>query len=89
MYEALKLAGQIQTVDQIMVIELHDRLFYEQSGGGLTISGGEPMRQAGFSLGLLQAVRAEGLHTCLDTSSWASQRPFEQVLPFVDLFLFD
>jgi glycyl-radical enzyme activating protein len=89
LYEALKLAGQTQTVDQIMATILRDRLFYEQSGGGLTISGGEPMLQADFTLALLQAARAEGIHTCLDTCGWASQRAFEQVLPFVDLFLFD
>jgi len=72
-----------------MAVVRCDRLFYEQSGGGLTITGGEPMLQAEFTQELLQAARAEGLHTCLDTSGWASQRAFEQVLPFVDLFLFD
>ena len=88
-YEALKLAGRMQRVDEVMAVVLRDRLFYEQSGGGLTITGGEPMLQAEFTLALLQAARAEGIHTCLDTSGWASQRLFEQVLPFVDLFLFD
>ena len=89
LYEALKLAGQVQSVEAVMAVVRRDRLFYEQSGGGLTITGGEPMLQAEFTLALLQAARAEGLHTCLDTSGWASQRAFEQVLPFVDLFLFD
>ena len=89
LYEALKLAGQAWTVERVMAIVRRDRLFYEQSGGGLTITGGEPMLQAEFTLALLQAARAEGLHTCLDTSGWASQRAFEQFLPFVDLFLFD
>ncbi|MGB8213763.1 MAG: glycyl-radical enzyme activating protein [Anaerolineales bacterium] len=89
LYEALKLAGQEQTVEQVMAVVLRDRLFYEQSGGGLTISGGEPMLQPEFTLALLKAAKAEGLHTCLDTCGWTSQRAYEQVLPFVDLFLFD
>ena len=89
LYEALKLTGQTVTVEHVMAVSLRDRHFYEQSGGGLTITGGEPLLQPEFTLALLQAARAEGLHTCLDTSGWASQRVFEQVLPFVDLFLFD
>jgi glycyl-radical enzyme activating protein len=89
LYEALKLTGREYTVDQIMTIVLRDRPFYEQSGGGLTITGGEPMLQEEFTFDLLQAARAEGLHTCLDTCGWASQRAFEKVMPFVDLFLFD
>ena len=89
LYEVLQLAGRVVTVEAVMAVVRSDRLFYEQSGGGLTITGGEPMLQAEFTLELLQAARAEGLHTCLDTSGWASQRAFEQVLPFVDLFLFD
>jgi glycyl-radical enzyme activating protein len=89
LYEALKLAGKELTVREVMAVVLRDRLFYEQSGGGLTISGGEPMLQPEFALELLKAARAEGLHTCLDTCGWTSQRLYEQVLPFVDLFLFD
>jgi glycyl-radical enzyme activating protein len=88
-YEALKLAGSTETVESIMAVVLRDRLFYDQSGGGLTISGGEPMLQAEFTLALLKVAKAEGIHTCLDTSGVASQHALEKVLPFVDLFLFD
>ncbi len=88
-YEALKLAGTEMTVEEVMAILLRDRPFYEQSGGGLTISGGEPMLQAEFTLGLLRAAKAEGLYTCLDTCGWTSQRSVELILPYVDLFLFD
>jgi pyruvate formate lyase activating enzyme len=83
------LAGKELTAREVMTVVLRDRLFYEQSGGGLTLSGGEPMLQPEFSLELLKAAKAEGLHTCLDTCGWTSQRAYEQVLPFVDLFLFD
>jgi glycyl-radical enzyme activating protein len=89
LYEALKLAGREQTVAEVMAVVLRDRPFYEQSGGGLTIGGGEPMLQADFTLALLKAAKAESLHTCLDTCGWTSRRLYEQVLPFVDLFLFD
>jgi pyruvate formate lyase activating enzyme len=89
LYEALKLSGKEQTVDEIMTIILRDRPFYEQSGGGLTITGGEPMLQEEFTLELLKAAKSEGLHTCLDTCGWTSQRAYMQVMPFVDLFLFD
>jgi glycyl-radical enzyme activating protein len=89
LYEALKLAGKEQTVEEVMAVVLRDRPFYEQSGGGLTVTGGEPMLQAEFTLALLKAARAEGLHTCLDTCGWTSQRLYKKVLPFVDLFLFD
>jgi glycyl-radical enzyme activating protein len=89
LYEALKLAGKEQTVEEVLGVILRDRPFYEQSGGGLTISGGEPLLQAEFTLELLKAAKAEGLNTCLDTCGWFNQRTYEQVLPFVDLFLFD
>jgi glycyl-radical enzyme activating protein len=89
LYEALKMAGKEQTVEDVMAVVLRDRPFYEQSGGGLTISGGEPLLQAEFTLELLQVAKVEGLHTCLDTCGWTSKRLYEQVLPSVDLFLFD
>jgi pyruvate formate lyase activating enzyme len=89
LYEALKLAGQERTVEQVMAVVLRDRPFYDQSGGGLTITGGEPMLQEEFTLALLKAARSSGLHTCLDTCGWASQHAYAQVMPLVDVFLFD
>jgi glycyl-radical enzyme activating protein len=89
LYEALKLAGREMSVDEVMTVVRRDKPFYEQSGGGLTITGGEPMLQPEFTRELLQAAKVEGLHTCLDTCGWASKQAYEQVLPFVDLFLYD
>jgi glycyl-radical enzyme activating protein len=89
LYEALKLAGQDQTVEEVFAIVQRERPFFEQSGGGLTITGGEPMLQAQFTLGLLMAAKVKNLHTCLDTCGWTNQQKYKQVLPFVDLFLFD
>ena len=88
-YEALKMAGQLLTIEEVMTMVLRDQPFYEQSGGGLTITGGEPMLQDEFTLALLKSAKASGLHTCLDTCGWASQAAYERILPFVDLFLFD
>jgi glycyl-radical enzyme activating protein len=87
--EALKMAGREYTVEGIMSEVRRDALYYRRSGGGVTLTGGEPMLQPEFALELLNAARAEGIHTCLETCGWASQRAYENVLPFVDLFLFD
>jgi pyruvate formate lyase activating enzyme len=82
-------AGVERTVESVMAEVLRDRSFYEQSGGGLTLTGGEPMLQEEFTLELLKAAKAERIHTCLDTCGWSSQRAYGQVLPYVDLFLYD
>ena len=89
LYEALKLTGEVRSVENVMAEVRRDRPFYASSGGGLTLTGGEPLLQPEFALGLLQAAKADGIHTCLETCGWASQRVVEQVLPWVDLFLFD
>jgi pyruvate formate lyase activating enzyme len=89
LYEALKASGEERTVESVLAEVRRDRAFYEQSGGGMTLTGGEPLLQLEFTLALLEAARAEGIHTCLETCGWASRRAFEQVLPLVDLFLFD
>jgi pyruvate formate lyase activating enzyme len=66
-----------------------DRIFYKNSSGGVTISGGEPLQQHAFVCELLQALKVQGLHTALDTSGCASFEVFEKLLPYVDLCLFD
>jgi pyruvate formate lyase activating enzyme len=68
---------------------LKDRPFYEQSGGGVTLSGGEPMLQFEFTRAILAAARAQKLHTCLETSGFAPAQAFREILPLVDLFLYD
>jgi pyruvate formate lyase activating enzyme len=66
-----------------------DRLFYEQSGGGVTFSGGEPLLQVEFLAAALQACRQKGLHTAVDTCGYAEWAAFEAVLPYTELFLYD
>ena len=74
---------------ELIEIAFRDRPFYERSGGGITLSGGEPMMQAAFVLEVLSAARAERLHTCVDTSGFAPWPDFSRVLRYVDLFLYD
>jgi pyruvate formate lyase activating enzyme len=66
-----------------------DRPFYDESGGGVTFSGGEPLLQWRFLLACLEAARARGLHTAVDTSGFASQRTVMLVAAMTDLFLYD
>jgi len=77
------------TVGEVMEEVLRDRPFYETSGGGMTLSGGEPLAQYHFSRALLQAAKAEGMHTALDTSGFAPWRHLEGLLSFLDLTLYD
>jgi pyruvate formate lyase activating enzyme len=88
-YQALKIIGREMRVADVMAEVLADRAFYARSGGGLTLSGGEPMAQFAFSLELLKAAKAEGIHTCLETSGFWVQERYAEILPFVDLFLYD
>ena len=87
--QALRRVGQEMAAAELIEIALRDRPFYERSGGGITLSGGEPMMQASFALEVLSAARVERLHTCMDTSGFASWPDFARVLHYVDLFLYD
>ena len=86
---ALEFAGREMTVDEVISTVLRDRAFFENSGGGMTLSGGEPLAQPDFARALLAAARAEGLHTCLDTSGGVAYEHLAAVAELVDLFLYD
>ncbi len=86
---ALQLAGRQVTVDEAMEEVLRDRPFYETSDGGMTLSGGEPLAQYSFTRALLQAAKAEGVHTALDTSGFVPWYQLESLLNYVDLVLYD
>ena len=81
--------GRTVTVDEVMNELLKDLIFYEQSGGGVTFSGGEPMIQADFLKAVLQDCKAEGLHTAVDTSGYVDYVEFEKLKGLVDLYLYD
>ncbi len=89
LYGALRVAGAQTSVEAVMAEVRKDQRYYQASGGGLTLTGGEPMLQLEFTLGLLKAAKAEGIHTCLETCGWASVRAYDSVRPLVDVFLFD
>lgn len=77
------------TVFQVMKEIEKDRIFYDQSGGGVTFSGGEPLAQPAFLTALLEACRYAGISTAVDTCGYAPAEDFERVLKLVDLFLYD
>jgi pyruvate formate lyase activating enzyme len=81
--------GAEATVEDVLKEVDKDRLLYETSGGGVTISGGEPAMQSGFASALLRAFKEGGYHTALDTSGHAEQSSFERVLADADLVLYD
>ncbi|MBM3239715.1 glycyl-radical enzyme activating protein [Candidatus Poribacteria bacterium] len=87
--EALVMEGKEMTVEEVMVELRKDIPFYENSNGGITLSGGEPLFQHEFTLAILKQCKSEGLHTALDTSGQVPWRVYERVLPYVDLVLYD
>jgi len=86
---ALKAWGRQTTVGEVMREVMADRACYAESGGGLTLSGGEALIQTRFAAELLKAARAEGINTCVETALNYKDDVLDEVLPLVDLFLCD
>lgn len=86
---ALALFGREMTVDELMPILLEDRTFYENSGGGVTLSGGECLMQAAFCRELLRRLKDEGINTAVDTCGYVPREALDAVIPYTDTFLFD
>ena len=87
--EARVLKGRKMTVEALMAEVLKDEAFYADSGGGVTLSGGEPLDQPGFSECILKACKNLALHTAVETAGHVPWTSFERIIPFTDLFLFD
>ena len=68
---------------------LRDRVYYDKSGGGVTLSGGEPLMQAEFCVSLLHNLKEQGISTAVDTCGMCSTAALDRVLPLTDLILFD
>lgn len=86
---ALKITGKLMEHTAVMEKVFQDKIFYETSGGGMTISGGEPFFQPKFTAALLERAVHEKIHTCVETSGYV---PFEAIapsLPYVNLLLWD
>ncbi|MBN2317426.1 MAG: glycyl-radical enzyme activating protein [Acidobacteria bacterium] len=86
---ALYMCGTDYTVEDLLDRVLKDKPFYEQSGGGVTISGGEPLSQPEFVLRLLERLKECGVHTAVDTTGYAKYDIVKMILPHTDLFLYD
>ena len=87
--DALKLYGREGTVKSLLPELLADRDFYETSGGGVTLSGGECLAQADFCTELLKALKEENIHTAVDTCGFVKREAIDKVLPYTDIFLYD
>lgn len=87
--EARQVVGRQMSLAEVLDEIRQDQAFYEESGGGVTLSGGEPLFQKDFSLAILKACRKQDIHTVLDTCGYTSWQAFEQVRPYVNLFLYD
>ncbi len=87
--DAREVVGKRMTVGEVMSSIERDVVFFEESGGGVTFSGGEPLAQHAFLAELLKACKASGIHTALDTSGYASWKALDSLRGDVDLFLFD
>lgn len=86
---ALKVAGRRITVDELVADVVRDRPFFERSGGGVTLSGGEPARQFSFSYNFLLACQQRGIHTALETTGYGRWDVISMLANVADLLLFD
>ncbi len=87
--DAKTICGKELLAEEVMAEVLKDRVYYKNSGGGLTLSGGEPLGQFEFALELLRLAKTEGLHTCVETCGYVPKEKLLQIAEYVDLFLFD
>ena len=88
-WNSLYICGIDYTVEDILKRVCKDVPFYEHSGGGVTLSGGEPLSQPEFTLLLLRRLKESGIHTALDTCGYVSYGIIERAMEFTDLFLYD
>jgi pyruvate formate lyase activating enzyme len=86
---AREMVGRVVTVEEVLAELLKDRAYYEKSGGGVTLSGGEPTLQPDFAEALLRGLKEQGISTALDTCGLCSTRRLDRLLPYTDLVLFD
>lgn len=86
---ALTIAGQVKSISEMLEIVEEDRSFYDVSGGGVTLGGGEVLMQPEAAANLLMACKQEGINTAIETCGYANQESVLKVAEFTDLFLFD
>jgi pyruvate formate lyase activating enzyme len=89
LYDAMQIVGRDMSVEEVVAEVDRDRIFYEQSGGGVTLSGGDPFVQADFAAALLDACRSHGLRTALDTAGMSQNGALDRLAARADIILFD
>ncbi len=89
LYDAMQVVGREMSVEDILGEAEKDKIFYDQSGGGVTLSGGDPCVQAGFAEALLDGCRARGIRTALDTAGFTNNGVLDRLAPKADLVLYD
>ncbi len=86
---ALRLSGKTYRVEELIEELLEDIIYFEQSGGGVTVSGGEPLSQPDFVLDLLKCLKRHNVHTVIETSGYVKWEVFQKVIDYTDLILLD
>jgi pyruvate formate lyase activating enzyme len=81
--------GKEVSISELLPLLLEDKEFYDNSGGGVTLSGGECLVQADFCAELLKELKANGVHTAVDTCGYVSRETLDKVIPYTDIFLYD
>ncbi len=87
--EAITIAGKDMEAEEVFKELLKDRLFYEESKGGVTFSGGEPLTQVDFLVEILKKLKEEKIHTAVDTCGHVPFENFEKIMEYTDVFLYD
>jgi pyruvate formate lyase activating enzyme len=87
--DVMELIGEEKSVQELVEIVIRDKPFYENSGGGVTISGGEPTMQSEFLLALLKALKEQGIDTAIETCGFFKEELLLPLVEYTDLFLFD
>jgi pyruvate formate lyase activating enzyme len=87
--DAIKQWGKSVSVEECMKEILKDKGYYERSGGGVTVSGGEPLLQSNFVTELFKACKKQGIHTCFESTFYGNWKEIEKVLPYTDLVISD
>ncbi len=89
LYDAREIIGEEKTVDDLLNLIRKDRRFYDNSGGGITLTGGEPLFQCEFTVELLKAFKRENIHTAIETTGYTSRECLEVAVEHLDLIFYD
>jgi len=81
--------GEQKSVQDVIGEIVRDSDIYRNSHGGVTLSGGEPMQQSAFSIAILKSCKFQNIHTAIETCGFSAWENYQEILPFVDLFLYD